>query len=127
MSVFFQPGQELDENGLRVYITDSNGNEYPDLEVWYSIFQVDYCCWIAIPDQQMVPATQGTGTGHWYAAWTIPYGQPTDRYQIRWTFRIAATEPLMQRRMPFNIVKIPVGTSRTAECTDLPGKIVVVL
>jgi len=122
MSSFFQPGQELDETGLKISFSDNSGDAITTLEVLYSIYYLDDTTWTVVPDQYQQVASASATPGLYYAQWDIPFGQNRGKYQVRWDFRESVTSSWKQRRLNFHILSLPVGPSRTAEVSDLPGE-----
>lgn len=127
MSSFFQPGQELDETGIKVFFETNEGTALPSMIVLYSLYFWTNGDWAAVSGQIQQAATASATPGLFFAQWDVPKGQPTGQYQVRWDFRLLVTDLLKQRRLPFHIVKIAVGTSRICEVSDLPDNPLVVV
>ena len=124
MGVIYQRGQELTDTDLRVFLKDNVGNFVNVFEVLHSLYYFDPTLkeYTAVSDQFQITAENGPATGQYWAEWDIPRGQPVGRYQVRWDFKTSATAQYQQTRTEFAIVKIAVGTYRTALVTDLPGE-----
>ncbi len=129
MSVFYQPGQELDSNDIRVYLKDNTGAPIDVLDIRYSIYFYDPLVkdWTSVPNQYHLIPQSGPDTGQYWAAWDISKSQKVGRYQVRWDLRNSLSDPYQQIKSEFAIVKFPHGTHRLAEVTDLPGTPIVIV
>jgi len=121
MGVVYQPGQELTDTDLRIFLKDRNGDGIDVLEIRYSLYWWGGSEWETVSGSYQQTPESGPGVGQYWVEWDIPAGQNVGQYQIRWDFRNAADAPFQQTRTEFSIVKITLGTSRTAVVSDLAG------
>jgi hypothetical protein len=129
MSIIYQPGQELDENDLRIIFRDREGVPLTNLEVRYSIYQYYDHDWISLSDQyHLTPETSTTVDGKYWVDWIIPIGQNPSLYQIRWDYRTDDTDLWKQSRMNFQIVTYPTSSPvRTGLLTDLADTPIIIV
>ena len=123
MSVLYQPGQELASTDLRIFLKDRNGTGVNVYQVLYSLYYWDPALkeYTTVSGQYQQTAQNGPAIGQYWAAWDIPFGQPVGQYEVRWDFKTSDSATYQQSRSRFAIAKIPVGTYRTAQVSDLAG------
>ena len=123
MSVVYQPGQELTNSDLRIFLKDRDGVGVNIYEILYSLYwwRPSSKTWESVSSQWHLVPENGPAAGQYWAAWNIPQGQHTGDYQIRWDFRKSSSDPFQQTQSVFCIVKLHRGSSRTAVVSDLYG------
>jgi len=130
MGVVYQPGQELDENDLKIFFRDRDGLPMTTLLVKYTILYYDCCTlvWDPISDTYPLDATASVTPGKWWVDWAIPAGQNVGPYQVQWQFRETALLPWQMTKMTFGIVHYcTTSPVRTAEVSDLPDTPIVIV
>lgn len=123
MGVVYQPGQELGGSDLRVYFRDRAGTLTNMYEVLYSLYYWDPTAkeYTVMSGLDRLTAEEGVTTGHYWIAWDIPSGANCGAYKVVWTYKTTMDAPYQQVSTEFSIVKVSVGSYRSALVADLYG------
>lgn len=107
MAVAFEPGQDIVQGDLDIFLTNGSGNPTNAYEITYSIFFLDESggppgVEVLIGSADRTPINPNVG--EYYAALTVPPTATVGTYRIRWTFRETAGSPQQQVVMEFAVV-----------------------
>ena len=109
MSVTFQPGYQLQASDLKIVIRNSSGVPVDPYYIRYSIFDYTTGMEVLMGVPDLIPAT--SGTGQYYANYTIPLDANIGDWIIRWHFNETPITPLIEVVQEFAVVSINVQTS----------------
>jgi hypothetical protein len=94
--LMFEPGQELGQNDLKIFLVDGRGDASDSAKVTYSLHAVDRwteeSCVVGPAEREPVRVTKG----EFYAALAVPAGA-RGLYFIRWRFPLAEGEGSLEQ------------------------------
>lgn len=107
MSVAFEPGQDIVQGDLDIFLTNGSGSPTNAAEITYSIFFLDVSggppgVEVLIGSADRTPVNPSVG--EYFSALTVPPTANVGTYRIRWTFRETVGSPQQQVVMEFAVV-----------------------